>query len=543
MDKIIKKILKGFNEVSILDEEDGITFFNLMEKDFGIIYSNSNLMPLIVIRNEETFDYPHIMIKEYEHSDGYKYRRLCLIENDKFVKYTMSFEDKVILLVEQLIKLLSLSKLEIEKEFQKEFLFYWNYQSQNTDSIEIYASSQRQFQKMNVYNKYKDLSKKRLITRGIQLNDKDYWIFDNLIEAYFIPIIDNRRIIPPTKGNEWSKDDIIKLIKGRDISRISHDTFIKICEEKIKSRFVYLIFNMIVEGNDINFCCKVSFNNGKTDTLINKINNAFSKIEVIYSKRCDLYFLNKQIGNDTSIIDKKIAVIGAGSLGSYVCTELVKSGIKNITIYDGDRFEYENIMRHTLPYIFTSGSKTTSLKRMLELIHPEVKIKDVNEYITAEDLMKVMNDFDLIIFTVGSSDIQLLCNKMFKNKMYKNPVIYAWLEAGGKNSHILKIDYSKNGCFECLYTDDNGKLINNKANFLTDKIVESNTIRNGCGGTRVAYGTEVLLRTTSVVLDTVKNTFNSIDEDNYVIDIKPTKIINNGNTFVERKCNCCSDKN
>ena len=150
MDKIIKKILKSFNEISILDEEDGITFFNLMEKDFGIIYSNSNLMPLIVIRNEETFDYPHIMIKEYEHSDGYKYRRLCLIESDKFVKYTMSFEDKVILLVEQLIKLLSLSKLEIEKEFQKEFLFYWNYQSQNTDSIEIYARSQIQFQKKNV---------------------------------------------------------------------------------------------------------------------------------------------------------------------------------------------------------------------------------------------------------------------------------------------------------------------------------------------------------------------------------------------------------
>lgn len=78
MDKIIKKILKSFNEISILDEEDGITFFNLMEKDFGIIYSNSNLMPLIVIRNEETFDYPHIMIKEYEHSDGYKYRRLIV---------------------------------------------------------------------------------------------------------------------------------------------------------------------------------------------------------------------------------------------------------------------------------------------------------------------------------------------------------------------------------------------------------------------------------------------------------------------------------
>lgn len=542
MDKIIKKILEDFNEISILDEEEGIIFFSLMKKEFCIIYSNRNLMPVIAIRDEESFGYPHIMIKEYEHSDGHKYRKLCLIESDKLVKYTMPFEDKVILLLEQLIKLLSLSSLEIEKEFQKEFLFYWNCQSQNTDNIEIYANSKRQFQKMNVY-KNKDSSKKRIITRGIQLNDKDYWIFDNSIDAYFIPIIDNRRIIPPTIGREWSKFDIIKLIKGRDISRISHDTFTKICEEKVKSRFVYLVFNMIVEGNDINFCCEVSFNNGKTDTLINKINNAFSKIEVIYSKRCDLYFLNKQIGNDTSIINKKIAVIGAGSLGSYVCTELVKSGMKNITIYDGDIFEHENIMRHTLPYMFTSYSKTTSLKRMLELIHPEVKIRAVNEYVTITKLEEVMNNFDLIIFTVGSSDIQLLCNKMFKDKMYNKPVIYTWLEAGGENSHILKIDYAKDGCFECLYTDNNGKLINNKVNFLTDEIVESNIIRNGCGGTRVSYGTEVLLRTTSVVLDTVKKIFNGIYENNYIIDIEPTKVTNNGNTFAERKCNCCSDKN
>ncbi|MDU6534234.1 MAG: ThiF family adenylyltransferase [Intestinibacter bartlettii] len=541
MDKIVKKTLENFDQISILEEEKGIISFSLMNKEFSIIYSDDYLMPIIAIKNEENFDYPHIMISEHKLRDGHKYRMLCLIEIDRFVKYTMSFEDKIIILLEQLIKLLSLSEPEIEKEFQKEFLFYWSYQSKNTDTIEIYANPERQFQKMNVYIN-KDLRKKRIITRGIQLNDKHCWNFDNSIDAYFIPIIDNRGIIQPTKGNEWSKDDIIKLIKGRDIARISHDTFTKICAEKVKSRFVYLVFNMIVEGNDINFCCKLSFSNGKTDTLINKINDTISKIEIIYSKRCDFYFLNKQIGNDTSIIDKNIAVIGAGSLGSYVCTELVKSGIKNITIYDKDELEYENIMRHKLSYLYTLYPKVIGLKSSLKLIHPEVNIIAENEHITETKLEEVMNNYDLIIFTVGSSDIQLLCNKMFKSKMYNKPVIYAWLEAGGENSHILKIDYSKKGCFECLYTGEDGSLINNKANTVTDEIVESNTIRNGCGGTRVAYGNEVLLRTTSVLLDTVKNVFNNIDQDNYIIDIQPTNVVNKGNIFAERKCNCCSDK-
>ena len=109
MDKIVKKTLENFDQISILEEEKGIISFSLMNKEFSIIYSDDYLMPIIAIKNEENFDYPHIMISEHKLRDGHKYRMLCLIEIDRFVKYTMSFEDKIIILLEQLIKLLSLS--------------------------------------------------------------------------------------------------------------------------------------------------------------------------------------------------------------------------------------------------------------------------------------------------------------------------------------------------------------------------------------------------------------------------------------------------
>jgi|SRR5680860_17250 len=101
---------------------------------------------------------------------------------------------------------------------------------------------------------------------------------------------------------------------------------------------------------------------------------------------------------------------------------------------------------------------------------------------------------------------------------------------------------AQNG-FECLYTNKEGSLINNKANKLPDEFVEENTIRNGCGATRVAYGNEILLRTTGVILDTVKRTFKNEYEDNCLIDIEPTSVINQGNIFKEGMCQCCGDKN
>ena len=50
--------------------------------------------------------------------------------------------------------------------------------------------------------------------------------------------------------------------------------------------------------------------------------------------------------------------------------------------------------------------------------------------------------------------------------------------------------------------------MNNKVNRMTEEQVESHTLRNGCGATRVAYGSNILLRTTSVVLDMVQRVFN-----------------------------------
>jgi hypothetical protein len=43
------------------------------------------------------------------------------------------------------------------------------------------------------------------------------------------------------------------------------------------------------------------------------------------------------------------------------------------------------------------------------------------------------------------------------------------------------------------------------------------------------------------MLDTVKRTFQGELENNCLIDIEPTSVINQGNSFREGKCQCCGD--
>lgn len=187
-------------------------------------------------------------------------------------------------------------------------------------------------------------------------------------------------------------------------------------------------------------------------------------------------------------------------------------------------------------------SKANAVKGRLESIHPEVHVESRNLKLNPIFLKDDMQKYDLIIFTVGSSDVQLESNKVFMENSYNKPVVYSWLEAGGTDSHILVVDYARPGCFECLFTNEKGVLINNKANQLSDVQVEDNTINNGCGATRVAYGTAILLRTTSVLLDITKKVFSNGFTENALIDITQTQVSNNGNSFMEGECNCCGNK-
>lgn len=539
--EIINCILSGDPDIKIVSEDDGVSFFELFGSEYGIVYyhkDNKDKFPVIVIKNYEEYDYPHIMTDEYK-LDGAIYRGICLYESDKIVSFLYSYEEKICETIERLKQLLQLTEREKEIEFQKEFLYYWNRESKV--GIDVFLGQERCFQKLNLYEGAKKEYNHRLVSSGTMLNNIDKYKHVPNFEGYYIPITDNRRILPPVKGKPWTMKEIMNIIDGKPYCRISRDTFDKISAEKSKAQKVFLGFEMLIDNQSYNFGVLIEFADQIKESLLNRLKNKVKSITTFIVSRCDYYFLNKQIGNDTFVVGKKVAVVGCGSLGSYVVDDLVKVGIKNISLYDYDNVSYTNVLRHKAEFYWEGYKKVACMKSRLESIHPEVFV-NMNGNITVEQLKEDMSKYDLIIFTVGCSDVQLSANQVFMNRKYDKPVMYVWLESGGIISHILTVDYFKNGCFECLFTNDNGEMINNKTNRLSEEKSETYTLRNGCGATRVAYGTSILLRTTSVVLDTVQKLFNGDIDENTLIDITPTEVTNNGNTFAEGKCGCCGDR-
>lgn len=546
--KIAEEILLSDTEIEITKIVENFIYFTLYNKKFGILFSEEDrtVEPVIFIVDED-FVFPHIMVSKFE-NEGKTYRRVCLNEQGSEVKYIQSFSDKITSSINILKKLLNLTKKQIEREYQGEFLYYWNIYADI--SIDVFINPERVFQNLNAYisktvddNDDANLAF-RGVSKGIYLNDKNEFKHLPNMPIYYIPIIDNRGIIPPINDKLWSKEDILFILENDIVKKISSETYEKINSEKIKSEDTIMVFEMIINNQRITFAIMISMKLNKRLNFIDNLKVSNFKIELLKINRCDYHFLNEQIGNTNNALDKNVAIVGAGSLGSYLAEELVKSGIKNLTIYDDDKVDVANILRHKSNFKWRNISKTQCIKHKLEMIHPEIKITAKNMRITTNSLLECKDEYDLIIFAVGSSDIQLAVNKMLRENKHTKPVIFTWLEAGGEYSHILTVDYSKEGCFECLYTDNKGQYINNKANILSGIELEDNIIRLGCGATRVAYGTKVLLRTSSNLLDVINDIFSNHNFYCGLIDITSTKVIKQTDTYIERNCKCCgsSDK-
>lgn len=550
-----KEILETYDNIIVNQVffEDWV-MFRLFEKEFLLMSPSKSDMSsaaTIYLYNDDGLDFPHILLKNIEVDEGKvlpagEYRWVCLYEQESIVQSLFSYEEKIIDAVDRLIELLTMTEIEKEKEFQKEFLYYWN-NAAGSQSVDVYLKQDVKFAKLQKYcsetvTRYIEIG---IGLKGLVLRDNKgerKWQQHLETEAFFIPIIDSREILPPYRNHPWTIDNVKEIIYGKQINHVSADTFSRLKNEIVSTQNVVLVFEMSGLQAKVCFAVMIKCKNRTGRTLFEKIYEDSVDISLITTTRKDYLHLNKIIGNDSMIYGKKVLLVGAGSLGSYVAPELVQNGVSDIVIYDGDRLYDENRMRWVLGGLGIGANKANTLGFLLEMIHPQVHTEAHENNLDEEAIKSEIQSADLIIFTIGSSDTQLRFNRVLSELRCKIPVLFVWLEAGGWYSHILTVNYEKQGCFECLFTNTDGALVNNRAMRNTEAQSESSMVRNGCGGTRAAYGTAILLRTTAVLLCTIQKLFSGEIKDNTLIDILPDTVSYTDHIIPMEGCNCCGDR-
>lgn len=230
------------------------------------------------------------------------------------------------------------------------------------------------------------------------------------------------------------------------------------------------------------------------------INKSYSRSTSIFIKRQDKAFLLERAGGNLKLQSKRVLLVGCGAVGSYIAQEIAKTGIQELVLIDHDKFEANNLYRHTLGrHKNLQKSKVEALKEKLTKEIPFIEIETfdarVEELIDQQKLD--FGAYDLVIVATGDPNTNFYMNQYFLQHHKGLPVLYTWLDPYGIGGHTLvSNNQGKTGCYHCLYDDQ----LHNEASFAAPNQKFTKSL-SGCSGYFVPFSA---LDANQVALQTIR---------------------------------------
>lgn len=523
-DKVLE-ILKKINSIISIDEVkekskfkdkfyDNVIKFTIKIKDqqvaivMGIPADWEKSLLDIFIENYMDFKLiPHM------YNDG----KICLFDLEG-VLLNINFDGLVTESINRLERILVEGIDDSNKlEFITEFDAYWN----QLPDIGIVNSSvllEEESKKIKYTDKYK-LDDKRF---NLSASDKAEELkilgkCNTVKNGIYIYIKPKDFIYPP----DWRKPlDITYINQLLEIGKIEHKKINNLIKH-FNDEFLLLI--NISQPNGFNTPIAILVKNYKP-----KLTKCSKYFKLNIGCRCiplgvcrnDSEYLIKRGGIFTDIKDKKVLIVGCGSIGGYLASELVKAGISNICLVDKDRLSPDNIYRHLLGLEFVGQYKTKAIIKHLENNIPYIRMKSFEDNIEnlIENYKLDFEEFDLIISATGNHNVNRWINNYCIDDNISVPVIYLWNEVLGIGNHALFIDRKNKGCFECLIgLDENG--LYDKTSYCKRGQVFTKKY-NGCHSTFLPFGSIHSLKTVAMGVELSLKYFNGEIEENCLISQK-----------------------
>lgn len=304
-----------------------------------------------------------------------------------------------------------------------------------------------------------------------------------------IRIRDGSSMIPLTKQFKWGT--IRRYIIDNTSSSVKRQ-FKTFLEKKVKHYVRYILLVYPANEGDILFGFRVEFNNSR----YSKIENSQTcKVENVFIERIDHQYLTMRGGATSALKDKRVLLLGCGSVGGYIANNLCQAGVMNVDILDNDIFQPENVHRHWLGFDSISPKqyryKADLVKEKLESLYPYADIDSLNyldrsvqSYIA--DVSR-LGHYDLIISALGEPTINLEINRILKNNHLDIPFLCCFNEPYGVGGHVLTINIEKSSCLQCWYTDViSSDLVPFRGSFVAPGQNFKKNI-SGCSGAFVPY--------------------------------------------------------
>jgi len=130
-------------------------------------------------------------------------------------------------------------------------------------------------------------------------------------------------------------------------------------------------------------------------------------------ERYSRHIILREVGleGQLKISQSRVLVIGAGGLGSPALLYLAAAGVGKIGIVDDDLLDISNLQRqviHTTSDL--NRPKVDSAKDKIETLNPDVRVEAVKGWVTADNILELIADYDFVIDGTDNFPTKFLIN-------------------------------------------------------------------------------------------------------------------------------------
>lgn len=287
------------------------------------------------------------------------------------------------------------------------------------------------------------------------------------------------------------------------LQRLPHEIKIRVDMElcPIRAKEFWLVLNMATPSGKTWVGVKISLDKKRAFPLTFEKMRSW-KIEPIFVEVFNKELMLPRSGANPSLENKKVLLIGCGSVGSEIAHKLGSAGIGRIDIVDPDKFSTSNLYRHTLNGNMTDWPKALAVAFQLQEKFPWLKVNSYYNSLLDYRKSDILSAYDLVVIAIGAPTHERLFHDYLVKSGVKVPVIYNWLEGYGIGGHAVLDIPGQPGCLRCAYVEPNTGIrgLASNLNFIEPN---QNVVKNyaGCGEMFIPYGAISSTQTALIAVD------------------------------------------
>ncbi|MGP9768789.1 ThiF family adenylyltransferase, partial [Halomonas sp. AOP13-D3-9] len=240
--------------------------------------------------------------------------------------------------------------------------------------------------------------------------------------GFILPLQSIDPVIPSNADGlkAWVLDALQRLLPETK-SRVDKELF------SVRAKEFWLVLNIATPSGKSWVGVKLSLGKKRTFPLTPEKMRLW-RIEPVFVEIFNKELMLPRSGASLSLDNKKVLLVGCGSVGSEIAHKLGSAGIGHIDIADPDSFSTSNLYRHTLDGYKTGWPKALAVAFQLKAKFPWLNVNGSLNSLLDYRSPEVSKLYDLVIIAIGAPTHERLFHDYLEKSGVKVAVIYSWLE-------------------------------------------------------------------------------------------------------------------